>query len=70
MKQRRNFFRYFILISFVLFRKKVKTHPTLSEYEEMFGFRYYGQPSKYEKIFRWIIANASLRKWFKLHSTK
>ena len=27
----------------------------------MTGFRYYGQPSKYEKIFRWIIANASLQ---------
>ena len=62
MKLRRNFFRYFfILISLVLFRKKVKTHPTLSEYEEITGFRYYGQPSKYEKIFRWIIANASLQ---------
>ena len=60
MKLRRNFFRYFfILISLVLFRKKVKTNPTLSEYDEITGFRYYGQPSKYEKIFRWIIANAS-----------
>lgn len=62
MKLRRNFFRnFFILISLVLFRKKVKTHPTLSEYEERTGFSYYGQPSKYEKIFRWIIANAGLR---------
>ena len=45
----------------ILFKKKVKAHPTVSEYEEMTGFRYYGQPSKYEKIFRWIIANASLQ---------
>ena len=59
---RRNFFRFFfILISLILFKKKVKAHPTVSEYEEMTGFRYYGQPSKYEKIFRWIIANASLQ---------
>ena len=62
MMLRRNFFRFFfILISLVLFKKKVKAHPTVSEYEEMTGFRYYGQPSKYEKIFRWIIANASLQ---------
>ncbi len=51
MKLSRNFFRYFfILISLVLFRKKVKTNPTLSEYEEITGFRYYGQPSKEGKI--------------------
>ena len=62
MKLRRNFFRFFfILFSLILFKKKVKAHPTVSEYEEMTGFRYYGQPSKYEKIFRWIIANASLQ---------
>ena len=35
MKLRRNFFRnFFILISLVFFRKKVKTNTTLLEYEE------------------------------------
>lgn len=58
MKYRRNFFK--LLLSIIiptLYFKKVKSDLVISDFEKKAGFRSYGLPSKFERIFRWITSN-------------
>ena len=58
MKHRRNFFKFlFSIIIPTLYFKKVKSDLVVSDFEKKSGFRSYGLPSKFERIFRWIMSN-------------
>ena len=58
IKEKRKFFKNIIIfISSFFFFKKLKANQNISEFEKKTGFRNYGIPSSFEKIFRWIVAN-------------
>ena len=62
MKYRRNLFKFFFSFLFsIFFIKKAKSDLIVTDFEKRTGFRNYGLPSKFEKIFRWIIANSNLQ---------
>ena len=62
IKEKRNFFKNIIIfLSSILFFKKLKAYQNISEFEKNTGFRNYGIPSSFEKIFRWIVANPVTR---------
>jgi len=53
IKEKRNFFKNIIIfLSSFLFFKKLKANQNISEFEKKTGFRNYGIPSSFEKIFR------------------
>ena len=56
---KRLFFKFSIFgfLALIFKNKKVLSNLKVSEFEKNTGFRNYGVPSKFEKIFRWIIAN-------------
>jgi len=59
---RRGIFKLLWVFLFSFFvTRKTKADLIISDFEKSTGFRNYGLPSKFEKIFRWIIANPSLK---------
>ena len=44
-------------MAFIFGNKKALSNFKVSDFEKNTGFRNYGIPSKFEKIFRWIISN-------------
>ena len=59
IKDKRNLLKKFIISSFffIIYQKKLMPYQKVSEFEKNTGFRNYGVPSSFEKIFRWIVAN-------------
>ena len=61
-KSKRRFFLSSFLSFFLIpiFFKKVKSYE-LSEFEKKTGFKNYGSPSRFVKIYRWILSNPSIK---------
>ena len=57
--RKRNLFKavFFGLLSSLFFKKKANAGESITEFEKNTGFRNYGFPSKFERIYRWIVAN-------------
>ena len=60
---KRSFFKISILSFFttLLWKKITFSDYKITDYEKKTGFRNYGFPSKFEKIFRWIVSNPVLK---------
>ena len=60
---KRSFFKISIVSFFttLLWKKITFSDYKITEYEKKTGFRNYGFPSKFEKIFRWIVSNPVLK---------
>ena len=61
-KKKRRFFLSSLLSFFLVpfFFKKINSYE-LSDFEKQTGFKNYGSPSKFERIFRWILSNPALK---------
>ena len=60
---KRSFFKISILSFFttLLWKKITFSDYKITKFEKETGFRNYGFPSKFEKIFRWIVSNPVLK---------
>lgn len=63
-KKRRSLFKsliLFLFLPFFLFYKKKGASHTLTDFERESGFSGYGVPSKFERLYRWIISNSNFK---------